>query len=307
MNDVAEHVLVTGAAGNLGRAVTEHLRAQGFGVTALVLDDPGDLDVDRVVVGNAADREVVVDALDGVDAVAHLAALPAPFLGTPEEVFVGNTAATFTVLDAAGERGIRRAAIASSVNAMGLGWSSRAGVRPRYLPIDEDHPSRPAEPYSLSKQVDEATAAAMARQHGMTVVALRLPYSDSQAGGAQSRLRTRAAKIAADPGMAAPELWLYLDARDAARAFEQAIGVAEPGAHAVLVANGRTLAPYRTEDLLAAFHPTVPLRRPLPGRTAPVLLSRARHLLGFAAEFHLPDDEIRDLPPELLSPEMRPR
>lgn len=283
----------------IGRFATEHLRSLGVGVTALVLEDPGDLEADRVVVGNASDREVVHDALTGVDAVVHLAALPAPSLGTPEEVFVGNTSATFTVLDAAGKRGVRRAAIASSVNAIGIGWSSRWGVVPAYLPIDEDLPGLPADPYSLSKQVDEATAAAAARRHGMTVVALRFPYVASQSGGdgRSTRLPARAALLAADPGPAAPELWLYLDARDAARASELALGVVDPGAHVVFVAAGHTLVPYRTEDLLDVYHPTVPRRRALPGRTAPVDLSRAELLLGFTAEFSLPGAaEIRDLP-----------
>lgn len=171
-----EHVLVTGAAGLIGRAATRHFRRLGVDITGLVLDDPGDLKVDRVVVGSAFDRAAVEEALDGVNAVVHLAAIPAPTLGTADEVFAGNTAATFTVLDAAGERGVQRAAIASSINALGYPYSPVADARPEYLPVDEDLPTKAADPYSLSKVVDEATAAAMARRYGMNVVALRFPF-----------------------------------------------------------------------------------------------------------------------------------
>src|SRR5690625_5960276 len=58
-------VLVTGAAGRIGRAVVADLGAAGHRVTAVVFDDPGDLDVERVVVGDVASPDVVTDALRG--------------------------------------------------------------------------------------------------------------------------------------------------------------------------------------------------------------------------------------------------
>ncbi|RIQ21467.1 NAD-dependent epimerase/dehydratase family protein [Jiangella rhizosphaerae] len=299
------HVLVTGAAGLIGRAATLRFRSAGVAVTGLVLDDPGDLEVDRVVVGNAADRAAVDEALDGVDAVVHLAAIPAPMLGTPDEVFAGNTAATFTVLDAAGERGVRRAAIASSINALGLGWSPRPRVAPAYLPLDEDLPTEAADPYSLSKYVDEVTAGAMVRRHDMTVVSLRFPFVGGlgEADELDDRLPAHAARVSGDPGLGARDLWLYLETRDAARALDLALRAEVTGSQVVFAAAGRTMAPYRTEDLLDAYYPAVPRRRASPGRTAPVDLSRAERLLGFTAEHLLPDsDEIRDLPTEMRTP-----
>ncbi|HEY1175377.1 MAG TPA: NAD(P)-dependent oxidoreductase, partial [Phytomonospora sp.] len=145
-----ERVLVTGAAGLIGRAATWYLARRGVAVTGLVLSDPGDLAVDRVVVGSAGDRASVEKALDGADAVIHLAALPAPSLGTPEEVFCGNTSATFTVLDAAGAAGVRHAVIAGSVNYLGYLFSPVPGQTFPSLPVDARTPSVAADPYSLS-------------------------------------------------------------------------------------------------------------------------------------------------------------
>lgn len=71
-------VLVTGAAGLIGRAVLARCAAEDVPVTALVLEDPGDLKADRVVVGDAGDPEAVRRALEGVEAVIHLAAIPSP-------------------------------------------------------------------------------------------------------------------------------------------------------------------------------------------------------------------------------------
>lgn len=285
------HVLITGVAGRLGRVVLAHLRRLGVQVTGLALADPGDLDVDRLVVGDASDRSMVDLALQDVDAVVHLAALAAPVMGTPEEVFTRNTAATFTVLEAAGAHGIRRVALASSVNAVGVGWSFPHVGSAAYVPLDEEVPCRPADAYSLSKFVDEQTAHAAARRYGMSVVSLRFPLIGTLEGNRTDAgsLHARARRAAAEPAVGAPELWLYIEERDAAAALERAIRLSAPGAHEVFVAAERTYSPYATEELLRRFHPGTTRRRSLPGRSAPVDLSRARQLLGFAPQHLLPD------------------
>ncbi|MEN3615388.1 NAD(P)-dependent oxidoreductase [Plantactinospora sp. ZYX-F-223] len=272
-------VLVTGAAGRIGRAVLALLADRGIIATALVLDDPGDLAADRVVTGDAGDPDTVRTALAGVDAVIHLAAIPSPAGHSPYAVFGGNVTATFTVLEEAGRTGVRAAAIASSYCTTGLPFA-RAGLHPAYVPLDLATPSQVEDPYGLSKQVDELTAAAMARRYGMAVTALRYPFVASA-----ERLAARAAEIAADPAHAARELWMYLDSRDAARAALLALGAT--GAHTVHVAAPRTLAPYPTLDLIRRYHPETEIRAPLPGRAAPLDLAHARNLLGFTAEHAL--------------------
>lgn len=294
-----KRVLVTGAAGLIGRAVTWHLGARGVAVTGLVLADPGDLALDRLVVGSANDRAAVEDALDGADAVIHLAALPAPTLGTPEEVFCGNTSATFSVLDAAGAAGVGKAVIASSVNYLGYLFSPVRGQTFPALPVDAGTASVAADPYSLSKVVDEQIAAAMHRRHGIDVVSLRFPFVGGlgEVPGLDGRLPSRAAHLAADPSIGAADLWLYLETRDAARAAVDALSPAAPGAHAVYVAAPETSVPYPTADLVATFHPGAAITRPMPGRSAPVDLEPARRLFGFEP-VHLLDLPTLPLPPQ---------
>jgi nucleoside-diphosphate-sugar epimerase len=286
------HVLVTGAAGLLGQAVVDHLQGLGIGVTAM-LHRPGDVEADRVVVGDMTDAEFVRDAVQGADAVIHCAALRAPMMGTAEAVFCGNTAGTFTVLEQAGRAGVRRAVVSSSYSVLGLTFAPTM-LHPAYLPIDEQVPLQVEDAYAHSKQVDELSADLMWKRHGMTVVALRLPFL----GGMADTIPDRAERIARDPGFgtAAREFWTYLETRDAARAC--VLGLTEPpaGCHVVSVAAPNTLAPYPTEQLLAAYHPDVPRRRAFPGRTAPFDLSRARDLLHFTAGFLWETDE-RDFDP----------
>lgn len=269
-------VLVTGAAGRLGSAVLTELA--GHQVTALVERDPGPLAADRVVVGDARDPETVRAALEGVDAVIHTAALASPEVAAPEVVFAVNTQATFTVLDQAGEQGVRRAVIASSLSITGLPFA-RSKPSPPYLPLDERVPLQIEDPYALSKQVDEATAAMMHRRHGMTVAALRFPFL-----GDQARLAAHAKRLAADPAAGAAEMWSYLGLRDAARACLLGLTAPLHGAPVIFVAAPDTLMTTPTEELLAEHHPGVPCRTALPGRMVAIDLEPARRLLGFTAE-----------------------
>ncbi len=300
------HVLVTGAAGLIGRAVLRHLRACGIRSTALTLTDPGDLDAlgaDRVVIGDATDPTAVADSLTEVDAVIHLAAIPAPSLASGPEVFGMNTRATYTVLDLAGQAGVRRISIASSINALGIRFSPNPAAAPVYLPLDSDAPTIAADSYSHSKWVDEATATALARRHGFDVVCLRLPL----VGGLghvpelDDRLLADAGRIARDPSLGAPDLWLYLETRDAAAAMADALSPRFHGAHVVHVAAPQTSAPYPTEDLLNRYWPGVGRRREFPGRTAPVDLKAATKLFGFAPQHLLPSD-LRLLPDPIATP-----
>jgi nucleoside-diphosphate-sugar epimerase len=279
-------VLVTGAAGLIGGATLDLLASLGVPATALVLDDPGrPLPADRLVVGDAGNPSVVARALRDVDAVIHLAAIPTPLHDPGERVFAGNTAATFTVLDQAGQAGVRRAAIASSYAVCGLPFAAYPLTMP-YLPVDTGLPLQITDPYALSKRVDEETAAMIHRRYGMTVVALRLPF----VADAAERLPRAAARYAEDPATGAADVWCYLDARDAARAMVAALDPARPGHHVVYVAAPETLAPYPTDDLLDRFHPGVP-RPPFPGRTVPIDLDPARSLLAFTAAHPWPVEE----------------
>ena len=286
-----ELVLVTGAAGRLGRRVLTAFVDAGIATRALILASESTLDLatDHVVMGDARDQVVVDSALVGVDAVVHLAAIPSPFGGTAEAVFCGNTAATFTVLEGAARVGVQQVVIASSHAATGLPFAASARA-PLYLPIDEHIPLQVEDPYALSKQVDELTAAMMWWRHALSVTALRFPFL----GDPDDRLPRRAAELAADPAKGAAELWGYLDYRDAAQCCVAALARRRPGCHVVTLAAPTTLAPYPTEQLLDAFLPNVARRTRFPGRTAPFDLTRARDLLGFEPQFGWPIDE-RDL------------
>ena len=310
-------VLVTGAAGRLGRAVVRELTARGIVATGLAraedlaraeaqandvtghMEGAGgptgaggsgpEADRFRVVAGDARDPSAVTQALRDVDAVIHLAAIPTPTRDPGRTVFGDNTLATFTVLDEAARSGVRRSAIASSWSVTGLPFAPFP-LEPAYLPVDERIPLQVADAYALSKQVDEATAEMAWRRHGLSVVALRLPYlGDPDAGLAQ-----RVAELTDDPAAGARDMWAYLDYRDAARVCVDAVTVEFAGFAVVGLAAPETLCPYPTKALLDRFLPHVAVRAPLSGRAVPVDVTVAQRLLGFAPVYLYPVGE-RDL------------
>lgn len=285
-------VLVTGVAGRLGRQVASDLAQTGREVVGLVLEnEPLDDDlgssISRFVRGNAADSQVARTAVRSVDAVVHLAAIPDPCLAAGDEVFVNNTASTFAILNAAAENGVPRAVVASSLAVTGMPFADRV-VPPARLPLDVSVPTAVADPYALSKTVDEATAAMMTRLSGMTTTALRFPFL----GTPDDRLPDQAASYAADPAAGMRELWSYLDTRDAARAVLLSLDRSAGDSQVVYVAASETLAPYPTEQLLDAYFPTVRRSRAMPGRTVPIDLQPAEQLLGFTPHHEFAVEEL---------------
>lgn len=279
-------VLVTGAEGRIGSATCARLTDLGARVTAFSLpsDDAPEVAAERVLHGDTRDAGAVADAFEGVELVVHLAAIPSPDLADWTTVFSTNVVSTFTVLAQAGERGVRRAVIASSINAYGGPYNSH-DVRPAYYPLDERLPADLDDPYSLSKFTDERTAEMAARHWGTDVIALRFPLT-----APQEVLLEHAARSAADLDHGATEGWSYLDVRDAARAVELSLLSSARGAHAVFVAADETAVPFPTDDLLDRYAVGVPRLRAFPGREVPIDLTRARTLLGFRAEHLLPVD-----------------
>jgi UDP-glucose 4-epimerase len=175
-----ERVLVTGGCGFIGANLVRRIRS-GPGWQVRVVDDlrtgresyvPGDLA--EVVVGDVADPAVLEPALEGVDAVVHLASQTGvlPSVEDPARDFEGNTAATFRVLDACRRRGIARVVFASSGASVG-------DVTP---PIHENVVPRPLSPYGAGKLAGEAYVQGFAGSFGMQSAALRFsnvygPYS----------------------------------------------------------------------------------------------------------------------------------
>lgn len=181
-------VLVTGVTGRVGRNLAPVLMARGDAVRGLVLpDDPG-ADQARssgieCVVGNLRDAATAGDAVADVDAVVHLGAMM--LWGGDQHnpaLFEDNLRGTFNLANAAAIRGgLHRFVFASSDEVYPSLFAS-------YLPIDEDHPTRPYSFYGLTKLAGEEILRYYHRANELPIAIARFalvaePWETTQQGG----------------------------------------------------------------------------------------------------------------------------
>ena len=158
---------VTGSSGKLGRAVVTHLVEQGWDVLALDRVPSPRADVESAVV-DLTDSGQAVEALAGfdehrapIDALVHLAAVPAPGLMPNAATFANNVTASYNVYSAALRAGVRKIVWASSETVLGLPFDEA----PPYVPVDEEYAPRPTTTYSLVKTLEEELARQLCRWH----------------------------------------------------------------------------------------------------------------------------------------------
>ena len=167
-------LLVTGASGFVGRAMLDEALARGYSVRAAVRGPRPDLPRGvRVVETGGLDGSVDWSgALDGVDAVVHLAArvhVMRETLGDPLGEFRRvNVDGTTALAEAAARAGVRRLVFASSVKV--LGESTAPG-----RPFDDLSPPRPVDPYGVSKLEAEEALLGIAAAGRLEVTVLRPP------------------------------------------------------------------------------------------------------------------------------------
>jgi nucleoside-diphosphate-sugar epimerase len=174
-------VAVTGGTGRLGPTVVRTLQESGYRVVNCSRSG-GDSVADAGVRADATDPGEVYGAFAtaDADAVIHLGMISEPYHDPGHAVYESNAMSTYNVLEAAGALGIDDVVLASSLSALGAGFEPDP-VRVEYLPVDEDHPLTPSNPYGLGKQVLEVTADGVARRDDgpRSVASIRFPWMPS--------------------------------------------------------------------------------------------------------------------------------
>jgi nucleoside-diphosphate-sugar epimerase len=176
--DAPSTIVVTGAAGFIGRACVAHLAGRGFVVRGLVRAlDPGTAGRPEFLpVGDLAATESrqLHLALAGAQAVVHLAARAHRMrddAADPEgEYRRANVEVTRRVLEAAAAAGVPHVVLASTVKVNGERTA-------RGHPFVEDDPPHPHDAYARSKWMAEQATAEVAEAQGLRATALRLPLT----------------------------------------------------------------------------------------------------------------------------------
>lgn len=281
-------VLVTGAHGTVGTAVTEHLDP---GVNERVADRPNPPALvadrgfefrllDRVepapshphaesawVAADVTDYDAIRPAFEGVDAVVHLAG--ATGTGADwESVLSNNVVGTHNVLEAARDAGVERLVFASTNHVVGMYERERAPevYFESGFSIDEDARIRPDSEYGASKAAGEAFCAAFAENHGLRVYALRIgsvrdppwdhPFGDAERGVARGdwerggdAYRERVARLKCT-WLSRRDLAHLVDAclRDSVVTFEPFYGVSDNRRTWLDIGNARQVLDYDPTD-----------------------------------------------------------
>jgi len=173
-----EKILVTGAEGFIGSHLVELLLEEGYEVKAFVLYNSFNtwgwldtfpkekLEQIEIFTGDIRDPNAVRQAVCGVDAVFHLAALIAiPYSYVAPDTYVDtNIKGTLNVLQASGESGLKRVLVTSTSEVYGTA---------RYVPMDENHPFQGQSPYAASKIGADRMAEAFYRSFELPVTIVR--------------------------------------------------------------------------------------------------------------------------------------
>ncbi|MFW6448240.1 MAG: NAD-dependent glucose-6-phosphate dehydrogenase Azf [Halobacteriota archaeon] len=169
-------VLLTGASGHVGEAILEGL-AEEYRWRLLDLEHPGGEVPGEVFVGSITDEELVREAVDGVDAVIHLAGDPRRDAGW-ESVLENNIHGTYCVFQAAADAGVERVAFASSNHAVGA-YETEERIPALYREHDENRLDgselpRPGNLYGVSKAAGELLGRYYHDEYGLSVACVRI-------------------------------------------------------------------------------------------------------------------------------------
>ena len=158
-------ILVTGAAGFLGKHVARHLAATGHDVRGFDQAPSADAAYDTVI-GDLLDIDSVTSAARGIDTICHLGAIGDVYVAAerPQLAAAVNVTGSANVAIAAADAG-SKVIYASTWEVYG---------DPEYQPMDEAHPLNPDHPYNITKLAGEQLLLAADRLQGVPVTALRL-------------------------------------------------------------------------------------------------------------------------------------
>lgn len=165
-------ILLTGAAGNLGKVLRDRLKRYADVVRISDIADLGaQREQEEIVPCNLADPHAVHELVAGVDAIVHLGGVSVerPF----EEILPANIQGTYNLYEAARRHGVRRIVFASSNHVIGFYKQGEM--------LDADTVPRPDGYYGISKAFGEQMASFYFDRYGIETVCLRIGSSFPEA------------------------------------------------------------------------------------------------------------------------------
>ena len=275
-------VVVTGARGKVGRARVAALVAGGHEVRSTALSPPvferpeeGEPDYFQANLTDAGDAFA---AVRGAEAVVHAAAIPEPTRNPPHTVFQNNLMATFNVLEAAIRFGVSRFVNVSSETVPGFFFPERQFL-PDYVPVDEEHPIRPQDPYATAKYFGELLMDAATRRSDVRCISIRPSWVQHE-GNYERNLGPQVR----DASVLSAGFWSYIDVYDLADAIVLAVQSDLPGHEVFYIASPDNVGGRPFEKIVREYYgDAVEIKTPLPREDASgISVAKAQKLLGYS-------------------------
>jgi UDP-glucose 4-epimerase len=269
-------IAITGGSGRVGQAVIQLALAQGHSIVSIDRVKPAQEHLPANVTFIQANMMEYADfeqALQGCDALVHLAAYPSPH-GRPDyEVHNNNVVGSYNALSAAARLSINRVCQASSINATGAVYSRWPHYD--YFPLDEQHPTYNEDAYSLSKWICEQQGDSFARRYeDMVISSLRFHWVVPS--------RATAVQYSANIGDGAiKHLWAYTLSSAAARACLLSLTADFRGHQVFYIAAPDTMLETSSLELAQQHYPDVEVRGDLSGNRSFFDSTKAERLLGW--------------------------
>ena len=293
-------VLITGARGKVGTATTAALIGAGHEVTCTDMmrgvferADPNEPAYIQADLSNPGDAFAVVR---GMDAVVHAAAIPDPTHNPPATVFQNNLMATFNVLEAAVRLGVSRFVHISSETVPGFFFPERP-FSPDYVPIDENHPIRPQDPYALSKYFGELLMDAAVQRSDIRCISIRPSWVQHE-GNYERNLGPQVR----DPSVLSASFGSYIDVYDLADAIVLAVESDLPGHEVFYIASPDNVGGRPFAEMVRKYYGNDIEIRPLAREDASgILCAKALKMLGYTPKRSWRDylDDQGRLKPEI--------
>ena len=289
-------VLVTGAAGRLGSFVVQELMQQGHEPILFSRSEPdhhhGAL---QWIQGDISVYEDCLKAVQGVDAVQHLAARPNP-TDHPhirarshafDATFKSNMLGTYYLMQAVVQAEVETVVMAGSNCALGHGFRISDTPFPiQYLPIDEKHETFVEDTYSYSKLAGELMLASYTRAYGIRTYATRI------CGICPPERRAEMARSAKPAHAWSGSLWCWVASEDVATAHCMIMNARNLPPHDVYFLNADdTTALESSMELVESYRPDlVPVTHGLNSNHSLISNEKLKRAVGW-----YPSSSWRDL------------
>lgn len=278
-------VLVTGAAGKVGKVVVQDLLSHGYDVFAVDRDfkeDPGvpHMTAELTNFGEALDAlsSTGVDVygraeMNAFDAIVHLASIPHPREVNDADTFSNNMVATYNVFESAKRLGINNIVWSSSETLLGIPFEQS---EIEIVPVTEDVKKYGSSTYAITKVLGEELAEQFCLHNpDMKIACLRLSNVMEDEDYKQFPDYQK------NPNKRLWNLWSYIDVRDAAQSIRKAIETEFKGMDTFIITNDDTVMDTSSEELVKEYYPNMKINGELTENQTLLSNEKAKRILGY--------------------------